>query len=495
MADENHNPVLEELSSGPLRIIRTETVLSRLPAHSLSKKGSFEISIVRRNAAGEVELRWEVSHSAKYGPPRQLAYKIDTVIINRRIDEQGRPVPRILRIGSLREIARELGLGGDTNSIRKALRQNAFTGITAKLSYRGVDGSEKHLEADFTRYAVVLAGETLPDGAVADSVYVVFNEPYLEVLNNAPTRPLDYDYLKELPPSAQRFYEIVSYKIFSALKAQRPEARLLYSEFCTFSAQQRYSDYDHFKKQMYKIHRPHLSSGYIRSVRYEAIQDERGAPDWVMFYTPGPKAIAEFETFTTRRLTKSPTAALPQPQFDPELAQELEKRGVSEKLAREIASRKEQRDRILEQIRWGDALIRQARRPIENPAGFYVYLIRENLTPPQSPPESKPAAQGREAPPPAEPAASHAADREAYQAFIEEQVSRYIERELTPEAYAALRKEKQAWLRRHFRSSAQWSAEMLAELSEAAARREVRDRAGLPTFEEFVAQRAGKAPQ
>lgn len=495
MSDNSQNPVLEELSSGPLRIIRTETVLSRLPAHSLSKKGSFEISIVRRNAAGEVELRWEVSHSAKYGPPRQLAYKIDTVVINRRIDEQGRPVPRILRIGSLREIARELDLGGDTNSIRKALRQNAFTGITAKLSYRGVDGSEKHLEADFTRYAVVLAGETLPDGTVADSVYVVFNEPYLDVLNNAPTRPLDYDYLKELPPSAQRFYEIVSYKIFSALKAQRPEARLLYSEFCTFSAQQRYTDYDHFKKQMYKIHRPHLASGYISSVRYETIQDDHGGADWVMFYTPGPKAIAEFETFTKRRLAKSQPAALPQPEFDPEVAEELQKRGVREKLAREIASRKDQRDRILEQIRWGDALIRQARRPLRNPAGFYVYLIHENLTPPPSPPAPSPAPEGGEPAPAPQPSPSHAAEREAYQNFIEEQVNRYIERQLTPEAYAALRKEKEAWLRRHFRSSAQWPAQMLAELSEAAVRRELREKAGLPTLEEFLAQKAGEGPQ
>jgi hypothetical protein len=45
-------------------------------------------------------------------------------------------------------------------------------------------------------------------------VYLVLNDPYREVLNNAPTRPLDYEYLKTLTPSAQRFYEIVSYKIW-----------------------------------------------------------------------------------------------------------------------------------------------------------------------------------------------------------------------------------------------------------------------------------------
>ena len=134
----------------PLQIIRTETVLSKLPIHNLSKTGSFEIQIIRKNDRGEVELRWEVSYNSRYGPPRQLAYKIDTIVINRRIDEQGRPVPKIIRLGSLRDIAGELGLGGDTNNARKALRQNAFTGIAARLTYRGTDGSERKVEADFT---------------------------------------------------------------------------------------------------------------------------------------------------------------------------------------------------------------------------------------------------------------------------------------------------------------------------------------------------------
>src|SRR5262245_34183922 len=96
----------------PLHIIRTETVLSKLAIHNLAKKGSFEIQIVRRNERGEAELRWEVSYSSRYGPPRQLAYKLDTIVINRRIDESGRPISKIIRLGSLRDIARELGLGG-----------------------------------------------------------------------------------------------------------------------------------------------------------------------------------------------------------------------------------------------------------------------------------------------------------------------------------------------------------------------------------------------
>jgi hypothetical protein len=284
----------------PLQIIRTETVLSRMPIHNLAKKGKVDIQIIKKNEHGEVDLRWEVSYSDRYGQPRQLAYKLDTLVINKHIDELDRPLPKIIRMGSLRDIADELGLGGDTNNVRKAFRQNAFVGISAKLSYKTLDGREKRLEVDFTRYSVVFTGESLPDGNKADAVYLILNDPYREVLNNAPTRPLDYDYLKQLAPAAQRFYEIVSYKIFAALKFKHPRAKLPYSEYCTFSAQQRYYDYDHVKKQMYKIHKPHLASGYIEKVSIKAIPDSDGKPDWIMSYIPGPKARAEFKAFNSK---------------------------------------------------------------------------------------------------------------------------------------------------------------------------------------------------
>ena len=57
-------------------------------------------------------------------PAGPLAYKLDTLIINRRIEEAARPIPRIIRLGSLQEICRELGQideGKNTNQIKNAL--------------------------------------------------------------------------------------------------------------------------------------------------------------------------------------------------------------------------------------------------------------------------------------------------------------------------------------------------------------------------------------
>ena len=208
--------------------IRVETALSRYPVHRLAKHGDIAIDIREKNSTGEMSIRWEVDCSKKHGQPGPLAYKLDTLIINRRIEEATRPIPRIIKLGSLRDICRELGLseGENVNMIRKALRQNAFAGITAKMSYRKQDGTEQELEADFTRYSVVFTGEKLPDGRKADAVYIVLNDIYMQVINGAMTRPLDYDYLRNLPPAAQRFYELLSFQMYAAVKHNRGRARL-----------------------------------------------------------------------------------------------------------------------------------------------------------------------------------------------------------------------------------------------------------------------------
>ena len=291
----------------PLHVIRTETVLSRLPIHNLSKKGNVRIHISKKNESGELDLYWKVSPNPDYGDPRQLAYKLDTIVINQKIDNLGKPLPKVIRLESLRQICSSLGLssGQIKEDIKKAFLQNAATFINAKLHYKATDGSERRLEAGFTRYSVVFTGERLPNGKKADAVYLILNDPYWEVLNNAPTRPLDYDYLKALPPAAQRFYEIVSYKMFAAIKFKHDRAKLPYSEYCTFSAQQRYSDYNRVKKQMYKVHRPHIQSGYIRSARFTKSVDDDGNPDWIMEYEPGEKAHIAYDVFSKKRQLKT----------------------------------------------------------------------------------------------------------------------------------------------------------------------------------------------
>lgn len=349
----------------PLNAVRVETVLSRFPVHRLSKRGQIQIEIDERSEVGELKTRWEVSYNTKHGQPGALAYKVDTLIVNRRIDEAPRPVPEILRLGSLKELGDELGLadsGKNRSDIKRALHQNAGAYIIAKRSYRSADGVERTAEISDTRYGIVFTGEKFPDGRRADAVYLMLHRAYREIINTAPIRPLDYDYLRDLSPGAQRFYELVSFQVYAALKNGRPRAKLLYSFYCARAPQTRYYDYDHVKKQMYKLHAPHRKSDYISDVELRETRDAEGRPDWEMLYTPGRKAKSEFRSFGRALRSRGMTfitegedgegkqlALTPQqtPRDDKSLTAELERlvaeltgRGVSEKKARELVTSK-----------------------------------------------------------------------------------------------------------------------------------------------------------
>jgi len=483
----------------PINVIRTETVLSKLPLHNLSKSGKVEIRILRKNSAGRMELKWEVSHNARYGQPRQLAYKLDTLVVSRHIDEQRRPLPKVLRLGTLTQICADLDLppsGKNINNVKRAILQNAGAMIDAKLNYRSTDGVERRLEAAFTRYSVIFTGERLPDGKQADGVYVVFNDPYWEVLNQAPMRPLDYNYLKELAPAPQRFYEILSYRMFVALKYDHPQAKLAYSDYCTCSAQTRYYDYEHFKKQMYKLHKPHLKSGYITRVSYEPTVDEEGQADWLMLYEPGPKARAEYHTFTRR------SRASEELQFElfesaatsdeeggeaesAKLFEELVRRGVSRTQANKLVRSLSNEDLAFDLLEWGDYLIAQsAEKKFHNPPGFYVHLLRETVAPPATfetsrMRQARQASQAR-----AEQTRQEKLERErAYNQYLREEVGRYAAAHESEYRGLVERKEKE--LVKQYRSLALCSKESLRELAEGAAVAELSRRLPLASFTDF----------
>lgn len=386
----------------PKDVIRTETVISRFPIHRLSNKGEISIDIKFKNDKGELKTKWEVTHNSKYGQPSPLAYKLDTLIINRKIEEAGKPVPELIRLGSLSEIANELGTTNSRNTafIKKALLQNAFAAITAKFTYKDSEGNEKYTDIADTRYGVIFTGEKLPNGQKADVTYIQLHKMFIDIINSAPMRPLDYDYLKELTPSAQRFYELVSYQIYGALK-QRREAKILYSDFCTYAPQPRYFTWEQVKKQMYKLHKPHLKSGYIESIKYEQVRDEDGTLDWTFFYTPGRKAKGEL-TFASRKalprakeiksnptqpklIPDDPTPALIPPvelsftNEEENLISKVRGFGVSENKARSLVkSHREAVEREIEYFPYRDLA------NAKNAAGLFIKAVTESYEPPPS---------------------------------------------------------------------------------------------------------------
>jgi len=502
----------------PLRRIRIETVLSKFPIHTLSKTGKVDICITD-GKLGERKLVWKVTPNAAYGEPRALAYKLDTLVINRTLDQIGRPLPELIRLGSLRDIAKVLGLGGNTNDVKRALRQNAHAVITAKLKYTDTERKEREFEFETTRYGVIFCGETLPTGARADAVYITLNPTYRSILNSAPLRPLDYNYLRELSPAAQRFYEVISYRVFAALRhaASRSDTavRILYSDYCTLSAQKRSYQWNNVRPQMSEVHKPHLQSGYIKRVSVEKRVDEEGNPDWMFTYEPGPKAKAEFVAFTKKERAlaaeaehsplpplaitepvSDPDAALPietpPPAPDPALVNEFTRRGISRKKALELLSKLQPGQQVIDQLEWGDDVIRRARPgQFRNPPGLLISFIEMNLTPPNYF-ESSRLVKLRQA---AQQAAAEEDLRRlqlenAYEHYKRERVDQYIDEELAPEDYQKLFAVHRKAVAAKYKA---FSPGSITEIAQGLVRTELMTKIPILTFEQFVKERTATA--
>src|SRR5262245_38647101 len=88
---------------------RVEAVLSKLPIHILNDEHIEANSDVPQIKIQKPGLSWEVS-PGRWGMPGSLAYKIDSIFINHRIDENRPAIPKVIKLGSSREILRELGM-------------------------------------------------------------------------------------------------------------------------------------------------------------------------------------------------------------------------------------------------------------------------------------------------------------------------------------------------------------------------------------------------
>jgi hypothetical protein len=502
------DPVLSELADlTPTNRIRVETALSRFPIHRLSKRGTISIDL-----PGDAYFKWKVSYNNEYGQPGPLAYKIDTLIINRRIDEAPRPLPEVIRLGSLREINRTLGFAeDDTETVKHALLQNASAFISAKIRFKpknAKEGHERSREIHYSRYSVVFTGDTFPNGTVADAVYIILNPPHRKLLNDAEVRPLDYDYLTKLKAGPQRLYELLSFQIYGAISHCRPRARLLYSEYCMCAPQMRYLTFDAMKKQMFKLHAPHRASGYILKVEYQHTFGGDGKPDWEIFYTPGPKAFAEYQSSSHKQNDQQSPAiallpdkeAIPRPEqsaLDLSPAQspfiaELTRRGIIEKKAQLLIGSLKPGQELSDQLEYLDHLVEKAPRgKFHNPAGFYVKFIEDNGPVPDSFPTRRKQQLYEEARKANDDRRARRIERElVYDAYCQREIERFLEA-MPREERQQLFEEQRRVNRSAFKQMTQHMTEaQIDELATCSLRACVKKsgRLSLLSFEEFSRQ-------
>jgi hypothetical protein len=374
-----------------VQYMRVETILRKYPMHVLQSQGSDAKEIVIRDMddEGNEIMRWRVLFTAPEGAPGPLAYRVDRIIIDKCLDEQGRDgIPKMLRLGTLKEMCDALGIsktGPNAKNIQNALMQLAGTDIE-------IDGDAL---TRFPRYQWIrFTGTKLPDdnGTRADAVYIGLSDPYQAILKNAVRRPLDCNYIRDLPPASARLYEIISSRVFAAFSkgGKQPEARILYSEFCQLSALTRYVDRRKMYTQMYKLHLPHTKSRYIYSVSYEDRRDGQGRPDWMMVYVPGEKARTDY-VYATSKKGRGVTAEvlpfaqeplnLPNVDLTPtqKLTQVLASAGVEQLTAQVLVEKHPDASK-----KWADIFSRGEIVGKKNMGGFLVKAITNNYAAPEA---------------------------------------------------------------------------------------------------------------
>ena len=176
--------------------------------------------------------------------------------------------------------------------------------------------------------------------------------------------------------------------MYAALKHHRPQARLGYAEFCVYAPQTRYTGFGPMRKQMAKLHAPHLRSSYLAGVEFEATTDRDGRPDWAMIYMPGPKARAEFQAFTRKGgpVPRDVELALfePEPEPEPEPtgpARELVERGVTQSVAAALV-REFPEARIRAQIERADWLRETKPKRVKDLGAYLAEAVRKDFAAP-----------------------------------------------------------------------------------------------------------------
>lgn len=317
--------VISEAPAG-LTTWRASADLLKYPRHILSAKSRGEKQTnIRIGDRKKGQSFWWVSSNPTYGVPGKTSFDFDYQILHQKFHEAllkarqngHKTAPRYVVVGSLRQIAKELGLSpSHTDEIKKAIQANQAAVIETDKAIRFVNekGELEHLSGQFKAYDVYIRGDHLPDGDEAKKVILELSIPFWQALNCQDfSKPLDGQYFKELAkPGPQRWYTLVSTDIFVALNKNLPHAKIRYSEYCKFHPQKRHKAFSDMQRQMTNLHQKHVELEYIESPQYQETRDRANdQKDWWILYKPGQKAREEYQQNRQKKFTKQAVKELP----------------------------------------------------------------------------------------------------------------------------------------------------------------------------------------
>jgi hypothetical protein len=446
------------------------------PAKHRGSKVQEKTILFRRELNGKsITAQATILPSAKYGLPttadldKYLAFHKLLEQIRSKIGEISNPVrftsTQLLTVLGIKDA------GNNYLDVHEWLQRMTLTGINSKgivyMARRKTWVSDTFHVFD----RAVTIGSTLPDGSVADQNYVWLSEWQLENINSNYLLPVDIETYRKL---RNQIAKILVPLLQVWLYASRAEGKFekRYNELCEILDIVCHKHFSLIRRQL----EPSLSElthyGYLADW---AIQLTADAREYKLVATHGHKFYRD------QKIGKSGAAAQIE-SADVPLLEALTKRGINQVHARRLLRALPPNQPVEDQLEYGDYVIWKTKPAIKNPPGFYVYLLRENILPPEGFETSsrKKVRQAEEQNRMAE-SRKRFLEEEAYNEYCRDQLKAYLQT-LPADARDALFAEKIRDVRRRWGHLPSSTVEQIASRQ---VENEILPKLNLPTFENF----------
>ncbi len=283
----------EETTLAIPEILRLEVNRLKFPIFVLDDKDvkrrkSIEYRVVVKRNGQKLEVGWQVGGHTMYGLPGRFEKRID-LAIQERINEMEPPISNPVMISTF-ELCKKMGErpgGFIYKKIHQGLQRLVSTTITSEGIFYAKDKKQWVSDTFHLYDRVVLRGEHLPSGKIADRNYIWLSQFFLDNINYGYTKPLSLPLYKKLhSPIAQRLYEFLGVKFYGVLNAGGTFYNIAYRELCQLLPLTPQREHKYAKRQLKKAHEELIAVGYLKEVKWD---------NWVIYYFPGPKAKKEHE--------------------------------------------------------------------------------------------------------------------------------------------------------------------------------------------------------
>ncbi|MEN3011020.1 MAG: hypothetical protein ABDI20_08710 [Candidatus Bipolaricaulaceae bacterium] len=279
----------------PFNLLSNNRLDKLLEEAARKKKSHIACELIMPDGTKRV---WRVNPSIELGYTRPFDKKVFMTIL-KLVTDEGLPPPVVWELGSLRRVCQTMGLedcGRNKRLVKESLIRISQTAIYAEVFYlkeRGEFWREKpgSLGGSFTLWNVIWRGEKLPNGEIADSIYLAFNIPFIWSLQAYYVCPLDYEYWLSLPPLAQRLYELTGRRFYGLTLSEY--ARYDYEELCQLLPLQPQKYLSDAKRILDRAHDILKSTGWFSKVQWVIKKAPKNKRPWEILYYPGPRAKEE----------------------------------------------------------------------------------------------------------------------------------------------------------------------------------------------------------